>query len=178
MAAINEFIFTWLDPIGIVVGLLLAIPVLWTWYEVTLGQKKRLRRQQARAIKQPGQQPAVLIIDLNTNGQVETAVKKHLSKNAALKDIPADRIYRLCRDTAISPKDMADLRQHIRKLASTMMTAGVDTVHFFYSGPVVVPPMVGAIFSNSHALMLYQYDRDSGDYINFGPALLPAGSGK
>ena len=32
MQAVLEFIHTVLDPLSIVIGLVLAVPVFWTWY--------------------------------------------------------------------------------------------------------------------------------------------------
>jgi hypothetical protein len=37
LEAMHEFVMTWFDPVGVVVGLIIAVPVLWTWYEVVLG---------------------------------------------------------------------------------------------------------------------------------------------
>ncbi|MCG6940638.1 MAG: hypothetical protein LJE69_05245 [Thiohalocapsa sp.] len=42
---VSGFINAYLDPIGIVLGLVITFPVIWTWWEVSLGRRRRERRR-------------------------------------------------------------------------------------------------------------------------------------
>lgn len=40
MDALRAFIAVWLDPIGVVLGLLALVPIVWTWWDVVFGRRR------------------------------------------------------------------------------------------------------------------------------------------
>lgn len=165
---IKQFIMSWLDPVGVVLGLLIAIPIIWTWYEVAIGQHRRQRRWFNEVRAQPGLRPGILVVDLLEGKKVRTAVENCRQQSAGMKAIPDNRVFYIQRSKRIKPEDMPSLAAEIRKTAAQVMSSGVDTLHYFHAGPTVAAALVGAEFSNSSRVMLYQYNGASG-YENFGP---------
>ena len=163
---LTHWIMTVLDPITVVVGLIIAVPVIWTWIDVVFGQPRRRRRWFREVRQQPGQRPAILILDLLTGRDIRLAVEHYRVGHDGLRDIPEDRIVTVSRSHRITADDMPDLSRDIRMAASTLIVAGVDTVHYFHAGPAAVAAVVGAELANAHRVMVYQHDPDG--YHNFG----------
>jgi hypothetical protein len=167
LAELTHWITTVLDPIGVVVGLILAIPVFWTWIDVVFGERRRRRRRFQEARTQPGQRPAILIVDLLTEKEIRLAVEQYRFTLETLKDIPEERIITVTRDRRLQAEDMPELAQEIRAAAARLVATGTDTVHYFHAGPAVPAAIVGAELANAHRVLLYQYGPDG--YRNFGP---------
>lgn len=167
MDAVVAFIHKVLDPIGIVVGLLIAIPVFLTWYEVTLGRKRRRRRWFQEAQEDKGQRPAILIVDLLPGKEIEASVERYRRNDAGLAGVPGDRVFRVSRTNAIMPDDMPDLAADIRNRAADILRSGADSVHVFYAGPVVPAMLIGAELANTRRIILYQHS--PAGYENWGP---------
>lgn len=156
-----------LDPVGVWLGIILAIPIFWTWYSVTLGDARR-RRNLIKAIKaNPGQKPSILIVDLKPDVDIRPQVVSYCTQHAGLKDIPEDRLVTVGRLKALKPEDMEKLDQDIREAVSKLMNMGTDVTHCFYAGPVVGMALVGKRFANAHQIILYHHAADG--YQNWGP---------
>lgn len=166
-AALHSFIMDWLDPVGVVVGLVVAFPVFWTWYEVVFGQRRRQRRWYQEVRRRSGERPAILIVDLLPEKDIRAGVQRYCSGREALKDVPTDRIIRVARDHRLRPDDMPGLYADIRKAAGTLIATGADVIHFFYAGPTVVAALVGAELANSARVLVYQHGQEG--YECFGP---------
>lgn len=164
---ISDLIMTYLDPIGVVVGILIAVPVLWTWYEVTLGQRRQRRRLYRELRANPGQRSGILVLDLLPGKDVEPAVERFRQGDEVLKTIPPGRCFALARDRALTPEDMPGLHDDLRKVAARIVAEGVDVLHYFHAGPTVAAALVGAELANGCRVILYQHDH--GSYRNFGP---------
>lgn len=170
MQTLLDFINSTLDPLGIVVGLVLAVPVFWTWYQVVWGSRRRYR-QYLRAIRRaPGNRPAILIVDLLPGKNIRAAVENFRQQHEALRDIPQQRIFYLQRD-GLGPYQLDEFKADIRKLAGEMYAQGVDRVHYFHAGPGMSAAMVGAELGNGCPVMLYHHEGDS--YQNYGLLKLP-----
>ncbi|XSG85165.1 MAG: SAVED domain-containing protein [Methylohalobius sp. ZOD2] len=169
---ISTFIMDWLDPIGVVWGLVVTLPVIWTWYEVVFGERRRRRRWFEQIRRTPGERPALLIVDLLEDKDIRPSVERFRAGREGLRDIPADRIFTLRRDRALTPEDMKDLHGELRKMVANILAAGADRVHYFHAGPAVVAALVGAEFANAAQLILYQHRPGNSDYENFGPLRL------
>ncbi len=163
----SNVVMTYLDPIGVVVGLIIAIPVLWTWYEVAFGQRRRRRRlfQEMRA--HPGQRPGILILDLLAGKDVSASVERFRQTDSALKEIPPERVLCLSRDSSLTPDDLPGVHDELRGLAARALINGIDVLHYYHAGPACVAAVVGGEFANTCRVILYQHDH--GTYINFGP---------
>lgn len=167
MQRLTDFINNALGPISIVIGIITIFPVLWTWWEVTFGRKRRHKRWFNEVRLSPGERPAILIVDLLEKGDITTSVESYRQNNERLKTIPTGRIFKVSREKRLTPNDMPELAREIRHVASDIIRAGVDTLHVFYAGPVVPMALIGAEFANGCQLILHQHDK--GDYANWGP---------
>jgi hypothetical protein len=165
--AVLAFVMTYLDPIGVVVGVLIAIPVVWTWWDIVVGQRRRRRRWFREARERAGECPAILIVDLLEGKDIRTAVERYRSQADALKAVPDDRVFAIRRDGRLAPDDMPGLVEEIRHVAGQIVAAGADVVHYFHAGPAVVAALAGAEFANGCRFLLYQHE--STGYRNFGP---------
>lgn len=164
---ISDFIMTWLDPIGVVLGLVIAVPVFWTWWEVTLGQRRRRRRLFRELRRNPGGRPAILILDLLPGRDVRPAVERFRQTDEALRAIPEGRVFCLSRDVPLAPEDMAVILEELRRVNARIVGEGVDVLHYFHAGPACTAALVGAELANSARVIIYQHDH--GNYVNFGP---------
>ncbi len=164
---LRTFIMDWLDPIGVVVGLLLAVPVFWTWYDVVIGRRRRARQWFRQVSRDPGQRPAILIIDLLPGRDMRPQVQHFIASQPELNTIPDDRRFHLARSTPLKPEDLPDLIRDLRARAADIARAGCDTVHCFYAGPVAFAAVIGAEFANGARCLFYQHQQ--GQYVNWGP---------
>ncbi len=170
--AFSNFVMAYLDPIGVVVGLVVAVPVFWTWWQVVFGEKRRMRRLYKEVQENPGERPGIIIFDFLKGKDARLQVENFRRQADGLKDVPNERIITLSHDKHITPEDIPGLQQKIRSAARELMIGGVDRIHLFYGGPAAVAAMIGAEFSNMPAT-IYQYDPTHGTYVNFGPLRLP-----
>lgn len=160
-------LWSWLDRASIVAGLVLAIPVFWTWWEVTFGMKQRQRRWLKEVCLDTGARPSILMVDLRPGSDMRAQVTRFVEGHEALRAIPQDRRFRVFRQHELTAQDMPELSEELRLRAADIARAGCDVVHCFYSGPVTAAMLVGAEFANSCRLMLYHFNQ--GQYIPFGP---------
>lgn len=167
MNTLREFITTTLDPIGTVVGLLLAIPVIWTWYDVVVGRRRRARRWLKQVRNDPGIRPALLLVDLLADKEVVPQMERHIATRPELAAIPAERRFILRRDKRLTPDDLAGLSADLRARAADIARAGCDTVHCLYAGPSAAAALIGAEFANGARCLIYQHNQ--GRYENWGP---------
>ncbi len=172
LEAINHFVTTVLDPIGIVLGIITAIPIFWTWWQVVFGEQRRIRRTYRELRENPGERPGIIIFDLLKGKDARLQVENYRQGVEGLKNVPEERIVTVSRDKHITPDDIPELQREIRNAARALMTQGVDKIHLFYGGPAMVAAMIGAEFSNMPAI-IHQYDPPNGTYVNFGPLRLP-----
>jgi len=61
---------------------------------------------------------------------------------------------------------MSSLANDLRKVSADIMSHGTDVLHIFYGGPGGAAMVVGAEFSNSCRVIVYQYEH--GVYENWG----------
>lgn len=163
--SINHFIMTWLDPIGVVTGLLMLIPVVWGWWAVTFGRRRIAWHREIR--NQPGNRAAILIIDLLPGKEIRQQVERFRQGENDLKGISEDRIFHLCRARQLTPDDMPGLQESLQETAAEIHAAGIDTLHCFFAGPAIAAALIGREFANACRVLLYQHDH--GTYLNYGP---------
>ena len=168
------FIDQVLGPIGVIVGLLVAIPVFWTWYDVVWGRRRKHGVWLKKAAANSGRLPAVLIVDMLAGRDMGAAVRHFMAADDALKAIPAERIITVSRDCDLKPDDMPALAREIQDAVGTVSRHGADELYVFLGSPGCVSAMVGAELSNvSCKVLLFQNDRASKTYVNFGPLRHP-----
>jgi hypothetical protein len=163
----NEALWLWLDRAGLILGLLLAVPVFWTWWQVVFGENRRRRKWLAEIVRTPGARPGVLVVDLLPGRDIGASVKKHLAADAALANIGPERFLAVTREAALRPEQVQDLARDVRAAARRLQDTGVDVLHLFHAGPDVSALMLGAELSNGPRVLLYHYEQ--GEYRCFGP---------
>ena len=146
----------------------MAIPILATWYQVTLGKKRRHRiwAEQIRQ-KRRGSRPAILIVDLLDGKSLMSTVERFRAGDQGLKVIPSVCIFLISRDHRIGADDMGALSQEMREKAAEILHNGTDVLHVFFGGPCIAATLIGAEFANSCRVILYH--QQQGDYVNWGP---------
>jgi hypothetical protein len=164
---ITAFVMKWLDPVGVVIGLLIAIPVFWTWYEIIFGYRRRQRKWRREASQQNGVRPAILIVDLLTGKDIRTSIEHARQQHEALRDIPGDRIIYIDIQERIGIDNMPTLANKLRRACADLIAMGADTIYLFYAGPTGVATIVGAELANTARVLVYQHEK--GGYTNIGP---------
>lgn len=167
METLRTFISNWLDPLGIVLGLIALVPIFWTWWDVVFGRRRRERRWFAEISRRPGERPAILIVDLLKEKGVRPAVENFRRTVPELAEIPDERIAIIARQQALAPADLPELHRELRAAAAQLLRAGADCIHYFHAGPAIAAALVGAEFANGARVLLYQHE--GGTYRNFGP---------
>lgn len=155
------------DPIGTWLGILLAIPILGTWYQVTIGKKRRHRIWVNQIRKATGERPAILIVDLLEGKSLLSSVERFRQGNDQLKMIPNERLFVIERNSRIGADDMAGLSQELRAKAGEILKNGTDVLHVFFGGPCIAAALIGSEFANACRVILYH--QQQGDYLNWGP---------
>lgn len=170
----SDFIDQVLDPLGVIIGLVIAIPVIWTWWDLVFGRRMRHRRWQRHAVSTTGRLPAVLVVDLLPGKDVSVAVRHFIAGQPTLQSIADERIVKIVRNCTLLPEHMADLALDIQNAVAQILRQGADELHVFLAGPGCASAMVGAELSNTSCrVFLYQTGQGSGTYTNFGPLRHP-----
>ena len=151
----------------IVVGLALAVPVMWTWWQVVFGERLRRRKWLREVTRATGARLGVLVVNVLPGKDVMHSVRKHLAAQPALASLPEDRIVTVSRDAALKPEHTDGLARKLCAAARRLMDAGVDVVNLFHAGPDVSALMAGAELCNGPRVLLHHYDQ--GVYRLFGP---------
>ena len=162
-------IMTYVDPVGVVIGILIAIPVMLTWWEVTLGRRRQQRRWFRELRNQPGERPSILILDLLAGKDVRASVERFRQADPGLRAIPGERVFCLSRDGLLTPEAMPALHEELQAVVARVITSGTDTLHYFHAGPACAAALVGAELANACRVILYQHSARAGGYLHFGP---------
>lgn len=168
---LNKFTMSYLDPIGIWIGLILAIPVFSTWL-MLLKERRQKKKTWEQAKKSRGNNPAVLIVDILPGKNISANIKQYLNSNNDLKEIADKRIITLSWNKPLKPEDMSDFALELRKKISEIYNTGADRIHLFFGGPYSAATIVGSELANNMPTILYQYDIVEGEYKSFGPLKL------
>jgi hypothetical protein len=172
MSKLVEFTMSYLDPLGVWVSLACAIPIFWIWIDILLGKRRRHKKWLQQIRKNPGNKPAVLIVDFLQGKNISASVEKFINGTAGLDSIPDNRKFCISRGKSLKPDDIAGIVIELREKSAEILSSGSDVLHLFYAGPVFAAALVGAEFSNSGCRVLL-YQNDQGNYVNFGPLRHP-----
>lgn len=163
---IGQWINSNLGPISVITGIVAFIPILITAWQVTLGESRRRRKWFKETIKDLGETPAVLIIDLFEKAEIRTNVEQFLGREKIKVD--KSRVFEIIRNKWLKPEDMPDIAQEIHDNVANIIRAGTDVVHVFYAGPVMPPMLIGVQLVTCRAL-LYQWDKNNSTFVCWGP---------
>ena len=160
----------YVEPASVVVTLILAFPIFWTWWAVTIGRHRRHLRWLRSMRKVAGGMPSILIIDIprdSAGRSIKAQVERFRRDHADLSGIPEERIFTVSRARGMTPDDMADFHRDMRKTAHEIYAAGTDVLHYFHQGPLPSAAMVGAEFANACQVNIYHWDQTT--YHPWGP---------
>lgn len=173
MQATVDIINEVLDPIGIVIGLIISVPIFWTWYDLVLGRRRRFNKWRKHASSYTGELKAILIIDLLSGKDMSNQVERYItSQQETLGNIPKERRVHLNWQDEMTPENAPDIARRMQEEIASLQ--GIDELHVFYGGPTTAAAMLGAELANIGCkVMLYQNDRNQQKYVNFGPLRYP-----
>lgn len=160
-------LWLWADRASIVFGILLAVPVFWTWWQIVFGGRRQRRRWLQDVTRQPGERPGVLIVDPLSGKNIETGERAHPAADPRLKAVSDDRIALVRGDQPLRPADADDLARDLRAASRRLLDAGCDVIRLFHGGPDVSALIVGAELANGPHVLLYHYGQ--GRYQAYGP---------
>ncbi|RMI03458.1 MAG: SAVED domain-containing protein [Calditrichaeota bacterium] len=160
----RDFIMTWLDPISVVVGLIVSIPIFWTWWEVTLGRKRRHKAWYENARKGKSVD-AVLIVDLLAGADMKPEVLRHLKQQGV--EVEDSHVFEMNEHGEVTPENLPDLVARLRALLADVSRLAPGELHVFFGGPSGFAMLVGAELANKGNVHIYQ--RTHGKYQDWGP---------
>jgi hypothetical protein len=164
--AVSDWITKYFDGIAIILGIISAVPIFWTWYSLTLGQKRKERQWTKNAIQNiHGKIQCVLIIDLLPNKDIKTPVLRYLKQNEQLKDIPDELVLHINHESSTTPENLTLFAKELQSIHKSLQQLGADSIHLFFAGPGIAATLIGTEFGNSISVYLYHHDKT---YENFG----------
>jgi len=168
---LENFTRDYFDLISIWVGLIIAIPVFWTWWSVAMGEARQRKKWLNRAKREKGDDPAVLIVDLLSNTEMRAQVVRYLKSQHI--DVAEDRFAVIDRKKDVVPDDMAELSGEIHGAVGKLNYMAADVVHVFFGGPGCVGLMIGAELSNLPCKIHFHQSSRGEGYQDFGPIRYP-----
>lgn len=166
---ISNWVVNYLDGLSIIVGFIAFIPIVWTWYSLTLGQARKERRWAKNALASlKDKEHGILIIDLLPNTDVRIQVEKYARNNEQLKEIEKDKIICINHEKHATPETLTILSKQLQQAHRNIQQQGIDVVHLFFAGPAIAATLIGVEFANSLPVILYHKDKSSAHYTIFG----------
>ncbi len=156
--------------VGPILGLILSVPVVWTWVVVAFGKRRRYKKWSEAHRRDIGSRPVILGVDALPTQNMKAAVLCFLEDDQRLNVIPEERRFWVVRKKNLSPENMYEYRMSIRDKIDEIADTGADTIHLFYAGPVVGMGIIGAELSNSCRVLVYHHEKGKKErYVNMGP---------
>lgn len=151
-----------LNNVAAIASIIALIPIVLSFILIAMmWNQRRTRLDWIR--KNPGNNQAILIVDLLPNTDLESHVINFIGQNkeqfkGLLNDenyVDANRIFKLSSDNEIEPDLIDGLIDEFRKCVRKMNEAAVDEIHLFYGGPAIFASIIGAELSNRSRVLLY-----------------------
>lgn len=168
MAEIWAFLTGIIEPL---ISLISFVFIVWIWSISRFGEHRLYDKWLKQAKSCSGDDDAVLIIDLVDKTDLKAKVLKYLGAHGTLKTIPDEKILSISYD-GIAESDLFKLRSEIKQNLKRVQKMGVDKLHLFYAGPVVVATIIGAELVNGIETHVYYLDQAKG-YCDWGPVKAP-----
>ena len=163
----------WLTPASVVLGLVVTVPIFWTWWELIFGRRRRYRSWWKQIQKEPGERPAILIVDLNRRGDITAQVENFRQGHDLLRTIPAERTETISWQKDLTGEDMGAFYSELLPKIEKLTLTGMTNLHWFHSGPFPTAGMVGAVLANGCRVTMWQWSPQTGTYESFGPLTHP-----
>lgn len=151
-----------LDAIDVVLGLLIAIPVLWTCWSLVFGRQRSAQRQYRALLQDPsGLRHGVLIVNLLPDKDVAGALQTHRTSEPTLLQIPDSSVLSLHRAQVPRSDQDHDYAIEVRRLIAELIAKCVGTIHLYFAGPRMSPALHDAILATGVRVFVYHYRRGS-----------------
>lgn len=162
-------IWVFMDRIGIVVGLIVSVPVFWSFF-ILLSIKRKREVILGRIRQTVGNRPAVLIVDvIKPDGEsIRAQVEHWIRDREEFTDIDPSKIHVAEFRGEMLSDDMDSFIADIRKKIGSIMALGTDRVHLFIRSPMPVALCVGEILSNSGCPIVLYHNQPNVGYQNWG----------
>lgn len=151
-------------------GILTFLPILITLWTVTVGERRRRQLWRLKIGKDPGEHPAILIVDLHQTADIKLNVEQFLQRQQI--QIDASRWFVVNRTIRLTAEHMPDLAKAISDTVADIIRSGADVVHVFYAGPVV-PAMFVGVQLRTYRALLYQWNQTISTFEPWGPLHYP-----
>ncbi len=159
-----------LDRIGIILGFITAIPLVWSFIILITAERRRKGKVDA-LYNNPKDIESVLIVDIS-NENIEASVVNWIKKYHKLKKIKQKNIHYVGMTDRLTQENTDKLLQRVREERKRITNNGTCKIHLFYRGPVTFAAILGAELANKIPVMLYQNDPTTTDsrqkYIEWG----------
>lgn len=148
----------WLSNTGSWASTIALVPIVIAGYKYAYGRPAELRRNLQKAQTCEHAREGVFIVDLKVTESAGSVFRKD-KKRLGLDRIPESNIvaYNWEEPRYLTPQDMPKVLADVEEKYQTIINSGIQKIHLFYAGPIVVGPMVGDILSNQAAVELYEY---------------------
>lgn len=157
----NEYV----NPASVIVSLIVSVPIFWTWYEVTMGRKRRHKRWFREAQERKGSQPVLLIVDLISHRPIRTQVEHFRKTVDGLSEIPDGHVFVIDSGTIGAPgrdirsDDMTTFADKLQQKIGEIYRIGPDVIHYFHQGPVASAAVAGAQLANICEVKIYHWNQ-------------------
>ncbi|MCX7793200.1 MAG: SAVED domain-containing protein [Thermodesulfovibrionales bacterium] len=149
-----------LDRINIIIGIIVSLPVISSWWMIyTQKKRQKILIQSLEAAK--GNRPVAILIDFGP-GESENQVRLFLQENGINSELIKYS------SPELKKEDLDNFVRELHRLKARAMEKGADRIHLFYRGPVVGALITGEVFSNA-SVTIYHFDKASGTYESWGP---------
>lgn len=160
----RNIIMDCLDPIGVVVGIVVSIPIFWTWWSLRYG-KKRKHREWLSKIRSGKTVDAILIVDLLPDDDMSPKVLKYLKKRGL--ELEDEKIFKMTVEVKTTPEELPQRVEQLRNTLAEISRLAPGNLHVFYGGPAAFSMLMGAEMANKGNVIVYQHTE--GEYVNWGP---------
>lgn len=163
---------TWqiIDHFSILLGYLLAIPIVFSGWEL-LQQRRRRLKYRREVMTDSGSRPTVLIVDVikPDSSSIRTQVQKYLSSNFEGVTFFDEAIFVAEFKGEMQHTDMDSFMSMVRKSVGKCVDYGTDKLHVFMRCPLPVAASVGEYLSNFAAPVILHHNQLNKGYENWGP---------
>ncbi|QGT99809.1 hypothetical protein SYNTR_1216 [Candidatus Syntrophocurvum alkaliphilum] len=163
--------------IGSITSIIAFIPVLYAlWLLITVTKKRKQELERIR--REPGQRPVFLIVDALVDQDIQAQVENYIANQPEFEQfkrngtIPKDMIIYYSHNYEINNSNIDKIVKDIRKSKSQIQKKGVDKIHLFMAGPIMLAAVIGAELSNMTSTLIYQNTPNKG-YECWGPMQRP-----
>jgi len=161
----GEIFNNFITPLSTYLGMGTFLFSTFIFLKLYFGRRWRFEKWRKDVIKNPGNRPAAMVIDLLGIGASVDAQKKLANLGLDLDD----RIIIQARQGAIKPDEVPKILEEFREKKKEIANMGADKIYLFISAPTPISAIVGAELANFGGIVLMHWNNQDGIYENWGP---------